>query len=54
MEELPLPPLKDGSVRIRMLAAPVNPADMNMIQGKVFMSALIAVLSSAVYHQIMD
>ncbi|KAG1925039.1 enoyl-[acyl-carrier-protein] reductase, mitochondrial, partial [Pimephales promelas] len=33
MEELPLPPLKDGSVRIRMLAAPVNPADVNMIQG---------------------
>ncbi|XDV42428.1 hypothetical protein PO909_011094 [Leuciscus waleckii] len=33
MEQLPLPPVKDGSVRIRMLAAPVNPADLNMIQG---------------------
>ncbi|XP_067241063.1 enoyl-[acyl-carrier-protein] reductase, mitochondrial isoform X3 [Chanodichthys erythropterus] len=33
MEQLLLPPVKDGSVRVRMLAAPVNPADMNMIQG---------------------
>ncbi|KAI2652406.1 Enoyl-[acyl-carrier-protein] reductase, mitochondrial [Labeo rohita] len=33
MEQLPLPAVGDHSVRVRMLAAPVNPADMNMIQG---------------------
>lgn len=35
MEQLLLPPMGDRSVRVHMLAAPVNPADMNMIQGKV-------------------
>ncbi|KTG40061.1 hypothetical protein cypCar_00002503 [Cyprinus carpio] len=33
MEQLLLPPIGDRSVRLHMLAAPVNPADMNMIQG---------------------
>uniref|UniRef100_A0A672NCF1 Enoyl-[acyl-carrier-protein] reductase, mitochondrial n=1 Tax=Sinocyclocheilus grahami TaxID=75366 RepID=A0A672NCF1_SINGR len=33
MEQLLLPPVGDRSVRVHMLAAPVNPADMNMIQG---------------------
>ncbi|XP_043074832.1 enoyl-[acyl-carrier-protein] reductase, mitochondrial [Puntigrus tetrazona] len=33
MEQLPLPPVGDCSVRVHMLAAPVNPADINMIQG---------------------
>ncbi|KAL1254725.1 hypothetical protein QQF64_016954 [Cirrhinus molitorella] len=33
MEQLLLPPVGDLSVRVHMLAAPVNPADMNMIQG---------------------
>ncbi|XP_005173854.2 enoyl-[acyl-carrier-protein] reductase, mitochondrial isoform X1 [Danio rerio] len=33
MEQLPLPPVGDHSVKVRMLAAPVNPADINMIQG---------------------
>ncbi|XP_066532951.1 enoyl-[acyl-carrier-protein] reductase, mitochondrial [Hoplias malabaricus] len=33
MEQLPLPVLRDNGVRVKMLAAPVNPADINMIQG---------------------
>ncbi|XP_030638624.1 enoyl-[acyl-carrier-protein] reductase, mitochondrial [Chanos chanos] len=33
MEKLSLPPLRDHCVRVKMLAAPVNPADLNMIQG---------------------
>jgi NADPH:quinone reductase-like Zn-dependent oxidoreductase len=28
-----LPPLADGRVRVRMIAAPVNPADLNFIEG---------------------
>ena len=31
--EIPSPALSDGEVRIKMLAAPVNPADINLIQG---------------------
>lgn len=33
MVERPLPPLRENDVLIRMLAAPVNPADINIIQG---------------------
>jgi trans-2-enoyl-CoA reductase len=33
LEALELPPLADGEVRLRMLAAPVNPADLNLIEG---------------------
>ena len=31
---VPLPPMGDGDVRVRMLAAPVNPSDVNIIEGK--------------------
>lgn len=33
MEKLPLPALGQHCVRLKMLAAPVNPADINMLQG---------------------
>jgi NADPH:quinone reductase-like Zn-dependent oxidoreductase len=33
LEPLELPPLADGEVRLRILAAPVNPADLNLIEG---------------------
>ncbi|XP_076872705.1 enoyl-[acyl-carrier-protein] reductase, mitochondrial [Brachyhypopomus gauderio] len=33
LEHLPLPALSMHSVRVKMLAAPVNPADINMVQG---------------------
>ena len=33
LEPLELPPLSDGEVRLRILAAPVNPADLNFIEG---------------------
>jgi trans-2-enoyl-CoA reductase len=33
LEPLELPPLEQGEVRLRMLAAPVNPADLNLIEG---------------------
>lgn len=33
LEPLGLPPLEQGEVRLRMLAAPVNPADLNLIEG---------------------
>lgn len=33
LEELDLPPLGEGEVRLKMLAAPVNPADLNLIEG---------------------
>jgi NADPH:quinone reductase-like Zn-dependent oxidoreductase len=33
LESLQLPPLAEGEVRLRMLAAPVNPADLNLIEG---------------------
>lgn len=33
LEELELPPLKQNEVRLKMLAAPVNPADLNLIEG---------------------
>ncbi|XP_051510813.1 enoyl-[acyl-carrier-protein] reductase, mitochondrial-like isoform X2 [Myxocyprinus asiaticus] len=33
MEQVLMPPVGDGGVRVHMLAAPVNPADINMIQG---------------------
>lgn len=32
-EPLELPPLSDGEVRLKILAAPVNPADLNLIEG---------------------
>lgn len=32
-EPLQLPPLADGMVRLRMIAAPVNPADLNFVEG---------------------
>jgi len=31
---VPLPPMGPGDVRVRMLAAPVNPSDVNIIEGK--------------------
>jgi trans-2-enoyl-CoA reductase len=31
--EMPLPPLTDTTLHIRFLAAPVNPADVNQIEG---------------------
>lgn len=31
--DLELPPLEEGEVRLRMLAAPINPADLNFIEG---------------------
>ncbi|XP_061415998.1 enoyl-[acyl-carrier-protein] reductase, mitochondrial-like isoform X1 [Lethenteron reissneri] len=34
MEEQLLPPVGEREVLIRMLAAPINPADINMLQGK--------------------
>ncbi|XP_026851717.1 enoyl-[acyl-carrier-protein] reductase, mitochondrial [Electrophorus electricus] len=33
LEHLPLPALSKHSVRVKMLAAPINPADLNMVQG---------------------
>jgi trans-2-enoyl-CoA reductase len=33
LEEVDLPPLGEGEVRLKMLAAPVNPADLNLIEG---------------------
>lgn len=33
LEELELPELREGEVRLKMLAAPVNPADLNLIEG---------------------
>jgi trans-2-enoyl-CoA reductase len=33
VEQQELPPVKDDEVRIRMLAAPINPADLNVIEG---------------------
>jgi trans-2-enoyl-CoA reductase len=33
LEDLEPPPLKDGEVRLKILAAPVNPADLNLIEG---------------------
>ncbi|MCW1913386.1 2-enoyl thioester reductase domain-containing protein [Luteolibacter sp. GHJ8] len=33
LEELELPPLKQNEVCLKMLAAPVNPADLNLIEG---------------------
>ncbi|XP_071988592.1 enoyl-[acyl-carrier-protein] reductase, mitochondrial-like, partial [Engystomops pustulosus] len=33
LEKAPLPHLGDQDVHVRMLAAPVNPADINMVQG---------------------
>ncbi|XP_023025025.2 enoyl-[acyl-carrier-protein] reductase, mitochondrial [Leptinotarsa decemlineata] len=33
-EDCPLPNLEDGEVLLEMLAAPVNPVDINIIQGK--------------------
>ncbi|NWI11107.1 MECR protein, partial [Crypturellus soui] len=33
LEELQLAPLGDADVHVKMLAAPINPADINMIQG---------------------
>lgn len=33
VEELELPALAGGEVRVRLLAAPVNPADLNLIEG---------------------
>ena len=34
LEALPLPPLGPGDVLVRMLAAPVNPADLNQVEGR--------------------
>uniref|UniRef100_A0AAJ7SPZ8 Enoyl-[acyl-carrier-protein] reductase, mitochondrial n=1 Tax=Petromyzon marinus TaxID=7757 RepID=A0AAJ7SPZ8_PETMA len=34
LEERTLPPVGEGEVRVRMLAAPINPGDINMVQGK--------------------
>ncbi|BCU76638.1 2-enoyl thioester reductase domain-containing protein [Luteolibacter sp. LG18] len=33
LQSLELPPLAEGEVRLRILAAPVNPADLNFIEG---------------------
>ena len=33
LEDLPLMDLLDGEVRSRILAAPINPADLNTIEG---------------------
>ena len=33
LEPLEFPPLEDGEVRLKILAAPVNPADLNLIEG---------------------
>jgi NADPH:quinone reductase-like Zn-dependent oxidoreductase len=33
LEPLELPPLADGEVRLKILGAPVNPADLNLIEG---------------------
>ena len=33
LEPLELPPLNNGEVRLRLLAAPINPADLNTIEG---------------------
>ena len=33
LTQIPSIPLKDGEARIRMLASPINPADINLIQG---------------------
>ena len=33
-EEIPLRPPRRGEVRLRMLFAPINPADLNLIEGK--------------------
>lgn len=32
--EAPVPPLRPGEVRVRMECAPVNPADLNVLEGK--------------------
>ena len=33
LKRIPLPPLKPDQVHIKMIAAPINPADINIIQG---------------------
>jgi mitochondrial enoyl-[acyl-carrier protein] reductase / trans-2-enoyl-CoA reductase len=33
LDPLELPPLAEGEVRLKILAAPINPADLNLIQG---------------------
>lgn len=33
LENSPLPALGSGDVRVQMLAAPINPADLNMVHG---------------------
>ena len=44
VEQQELPEIKPGDVRIRILAAPINPADLNMIEGKYpILQALLAV-----------
>lgn len=34
VEEISLPPVGNGEVRLRLLAAPINPADLNTIEGR--------------------
>lgn len=33
LEDVDLPPIGENDVLVKMLAAPINPADINMIQG---------------------
>ena len=33
VEQVPLPALGPGQARVRMLAAPINPADINVLEG---------------------
>ena len=33
LESLELPPVGANDVHVKMLAAPINPADINMVQG---------------------
>lgn len=40
LKELELPALGHSDVLIKMLAAPINPADINMIQGSFLLPAL--------------
>ncbi len=46
MAQLLLPPVGDRSVRVHILAAPVNLAEMNMIQGKVTTHAASCLFTS--------
>lgn len=40
LEDVDLPPIGAKDVLVKMLAAPINPSDINMIQGISFVSGI--------------